>query len=262
MRHRHHANSRSYILTGRAVCKDCGRAIVGTSGTSQTATRYSYYKCTQECTGRIPADLLEDTVVNALTDYISRCDCAAIAKKAYDIYTQDRLDNTERKAAEAELKDVEKKLENAVNAVLSGISSSALQNKMTELEKRKIALKNEISRLEKSMPDLKPEHFEYFVKRLAKLKDTDIDRIQLIDTLVSKVIVSRDDVTILINLSDKTKTPPLQHINAALEACSLSVACGGRYATQEELIIYDGMLYVAINTFLQLKRGGRTKHKA
>lgn len=41
------------------------------------------------------------------------------------------------------------------------------------------------------------------------------------------VIVYKEQITVLVNLTDKTKTPPLEQVTAALRESSCSVACGG-----------------------------------
>lgn len=246
LKHRHRNPAHTYLLTGILTCSECEKPISGTAGTSQTGARHYYYKCSCGCSGRINATKLEQQVVDAVTSHLTSGNCKKIAKAAYDLYQREREQNPELKAAQEELKDVSKKLDNAVNAILSGIVSNTLQTTMQELERRKSALESEIKRLSVAAPDFKLEHFEYFMRKFSEFEKSDDDKQHLIDTIVNRIIVYPGRLVILINVSDKTKTPPLQQITAALEACSCSVSNGGLTATQNELILINPYITIII----------------
>ena len=76
------------------------------------------------------------------------------------------------KTAKNEWNNVSKKLERAINAILAGIQSETLQKTITELERQKKALETEIQRLSTAMPELKLEHFEYFIQQIGTIKKT------------------------------------------------------------------------------------------
>lgn len=76
-------------------------------------------------------------------------------------------------------------------------------------ESRKTALEQEIRRLSAGMPDLKPEYFECFMRRFGEFDKSEQDKQNLIDTLVSRVIVYPKQLVILINVTDATKIPPI-----------------------------------------------------
>lgn len=243
-KHRHRRSEHTYLLTGKLLCAECEKPISGTGGTSRTGTRYFYYKCPCGCSGRINAENLENTVVETVEKFLTRENCDMISKAAYDLYQKERKENNELKAAQNELKDVSKKLENAVNAILSGINSQTLQDTMQELERRKTALEAEIKRLSMSSPDFKLEHFQYFMRKFSDFKKSDDDKQHMIDTIVNRVIVYPNQIVVLVNVTDKTKTPPLQQITAALEECSCNVSFGGRNATQSEPV------YIFVTPFI------------
>lgn len=125
-KHRHTNPKHDYLLTGFLTCSQCGKPIRGTAGTSKTGKRYYYYKCDTGCYGRLPAYQLEDTIVHALEDALTPEKCDEIADKAYTLYQKERAENVQLQAAKAE-KKVEKKLQNAFDAVLSGIHSQGLK---------------------------------------------------------------------------------------------------------------------------------------
>lgn len=63
------------------------------------------------------------------------------------------------------------------------------------------------------------------------------------------VIVYKEQITVLVNLTDKTKTPPLEQVTAALRESSCSIARGGGSATKCELTILTPSLLAISNIF-------------
>ena len=145
------------------------------------------------------------------------------------------------------MQETEKKLENAVNAVLNGITSAALQATMQQLEQQKAALETEVRLLQTDAPELKLEHFQYFAHRLLEVQAEGTEKI--LQLLVNQVIVYKEQITVLVNLTDKTKTPPLEQVTAALRESSCSIACGGGNATKCELTILTPSLLAISNIF-------------
>ena len=137
------------------------------------------------------------------------------------------------------------RLDNAVEAVLSGLSSDTIRNVIPELESRKSALEGEIRRLSAGMPDLKLEHFEYFMHHFSEFEKSDQEKQHLIDTLICRVVVYPEHLVILINVTDTTQIPPLQQITAALEG-SCNVSNGG--ANRAKLEPSESPPFVAFST--------------
>ena len=92
-----------------------------------------------------------------------------------------------------------------------------------QLEQQKAALETEVRLLQTDAPELKLEHFQYFAHRLLEVQAEGTEKI--LQLLVNQVIVYKDRITVLVNLTDKTKTPPLEQVTAALRESSCSVAC-------------------------------------
>ena len=98
-----------------------------------------------------------------------------------------------------------------------------LQAAMVQLEQQKAAMDTEVRLLQTDAPELKLEHFQYFAHRLLEVQAEGTEKI--LQLLVNQVIVYKDRITVLVNLTDKTKTPPLEQVTAALRERSCSVAC-------------------------------------
>lgn len=185
-----HRNNHTYMLSGLLHCGDCGERMTRTSGKSKTGKHYYYYHCPNKHFGRINADDLELAVIHVIDDYLKPEKVKSIAKTAYVEYRKQILDNFEAEAAKKELNAVERKLKNAIEAVLNGFSSDTIKKNIIEnLESQKAALTCKLDDLNRRSPDLSLEMFESTLKTLvytptASLIDSVIKRIDLFDDYI------------------------------------------------------------------------------
>lgn len=238
-RNRHTSTPHEYILTGRAVCGVCGRNLHGRAGKNKE-TRYYYYCCPNKHLGWLPASSLERAVLDAVAQYTTPEMCDKIAKKAYVMYQQETRNSDDLTSALQQLQDVNKRLDNAVNAILSGITSDTLKDTMQQLEAQKSSLEATVKRLQADVPQLELAHFEYFAHKLLTAQAEGAEKI--VELLINQVIVYKDKITVLVNLTDKTKTPPLEQVTATMRESSRNITCGGRTATKCDLVILSPTL--------------------
>lgn len=187
-KHRHR-NNHSYILSGVLHCGECGERMTGTGGTSKAGKHYYYYHCKNKHYGRINADKLESAVLCAIDEYLQADKIKAIAKVAFNEYQRQILDNSESDAVKKELKSIENKLKNAVNAILNGVQSETIKNTIEELESQQKALSLKLEELNMRSPALTLEMFESALKCLintptASLTGSVVKRIDLFSDYV------------------------------------------------------------------------------
>lgn len=195
----------NFILTGKLICGICGHSVSGS--TSNEKNHYYYCRhCTKENRHCIPADYLHQKVSDALSEYLTGEKVEELASAAYKAYQKEQIKD-ERPALEKELKDVEKKLQNAVNAILQGVDALILKNTMTELEERRDRLRNAVMASPASMPELKKEYFTFILRKMA-----DENSENLLNIIVNHIILHENSVIICINLTDETNLPPLEKI--------------------------------------------------
>jgi len=110
------ANAGPILLTGLAVCANCGAGMTQRTGTSKNGRVYTYYTCgsrTQKgktaCPGNsIPMPLLDDLVVDALNSKLLRPD--RLASLLENLISR----QTERAGAiDARIADLKNKAEDA-----------------------------------------------------------------------------------------------------------------------------------------------------
>ena len=227
-RRRESRTSYDYILTGKLYCSAHNRMM---SGISSHNSRYHRYRCL-DCHHVYPAEELQDRVLNALQEYLNSEKLDQIAQAAFNAYMQE-VGTDERPAMEAELKNVEKQLQNAVSAVLNGFASDALKDTMQELEARKQQLQENLSNAPSSVPKFTPEQFRVILGRIASGSPR-----ELLDTFVNRIIKKDDTLIICINLTDESNTPPLEQI-----MCSVADVC--MTATLHTITTVPGWLLIA-----------------
>ena len=227
-RRRENRTSYDYILTGKLYCSAHNRMM---SGISSHNSRYHRYRCL-DCHHVYPAEELQDRVLNALQEYLNSEKLDQIAQAAFNAYMQE-VGTDERPAMEAELKNVEKQLQNAVSAVLNGFASDALKDTMQELEARKQQLQENLSNAPSSVPKFTPEQFRVILGRIASGSPR-----ELLDTFVNRIIKKDDTLIICINLTDESNTPPLEQI-----MCSVADVC--MTATLHTITAVPGWLLIA-----------------
>lgn len=227
-RRRENRTSYDYILTGKLYCSAHNRMM---SGISSHNSRYHRYRCL-DCRHVYPAEALQDRVLNALQEYLNSEKLDQIAQAAFNAYMQE-VGTDERPAMEAELKNVEKQLQNAVNAVLNGFASDALKDTMQELEARKQQLMERIDDAQAPAPRFTVEQFRAILERVASGSPR-----ELLDTFVNRIIKKDDMLIICINLTDESNTPPLEQI-----MCSVADVC--ITATLHTITSVPGWLLIA-----------------
>lgn len=194
-----------YFMTGKAVCGVCGKPLCG----HPTKTNYNYYYCRNCRKHLIQADKLHDKIRYALFEYMTEDKIRELAAAAFEEYQRSKPEDPTI-SLRAELKEVEKRIENGTNAILSGKAPESLLTALTELEARRDTLKKTISECDGISPIFTREHFEYVLSQVLEYSVEDIER--LVNILIDRVIVTKEQVIICINLTDTNNEPPLERV--------------------------------------------------
>lgn len=198
-----------WLLTGKAVCGECGATISGNSsrGGRSKDRVYNFYTCTGKRSGcknkNIQKELFEDYVLDHLREFFKSVD---IEKNIDDFIkykeAQQKEGREEIERARADLKTINGKMKN----LLDGIAAGTLQHQiagpaLTDLDGQKKVLEARLSQLDKSkyIP-LDRETIRQFI--LAKIETvneaaTPEAKRMLIDDNIDKVILYADEIEIL-----------------------------------------------------------------
>ena len=167
-----HCKPKSYLLSGKMICGLCGSPMSGEYATGKYGT-YTYYACSGsrkhicKCR-RVRMDLVEQQAISAL--YNNLFDTEVIDQLAQSVqYYLEHLteSNPAIAAANEKLKDTDRRLNNIVSAIESGISNEATQKRMEELLQTKKELQQEILSLQPVSSGYSVSEVSRFIQEIA-----------------------------------------------------------------------------------------------
>ena len=217
-----------FLLTGKAFCGQCGKAMVGDSGRSKNGVVHYYYTCSghkaksgtpRTCDKKsIRKDDLENAVLNFIKE---RCLTCPEMEKIADAILAAQAEygkSSPRAAMIAELKETEKKISNINDAIENGIWNSSTSIRLKSLEDTASALRSSIAEIDFSRNQLLDrDRILFFLTRMAKYDLNNQDRKkQLIATFINSVFVYDHTLKVVINAVEGQAT--LKH--SELPSCS------------------------------------------
>lgn len=207
----------NYLVSGKIVCGKCGSNLIGHTSHNKGYT-YCSYVCgnryrTKNCDLKaLRKDYVEGKVVENLRLSIFNTEAVtALAEKLTDYYNRMVNEDAEDLVLlESKAKDIQKKIDNIVNAIAEGMYNASMKQAMSRLEEEKSQItstiydlqhKLELQRLDEGLIK------KYLVKDMERLETKNADDIkEIINTYVDKIIVS--DEKIITNLK-------VVHLNGA-----------------------------------------------
>jgi len=146
---------RKYLLTGKVYCKECGKSMTGSARYSGSVKKfYTTYRCPSKaycCSNKeINKDYLDVYVAKLLEKRIfNKASIASIVKKI-DAHLDENSKEHQKHRNDllSKLDETNTAMQRVADAVADGLISSALVERLNELEERKVELEAEISQLE------------------------------------------------------------------------------------------------------------------
>ena len=204
------AEKRIYPLKGKVFCGHCKSAMT----VSTSRMEYDYYKCSgkkrlkTDCESTpISVEKLEKKVANMVCSILGTPSVTdsliAVLRDAANRLQGGAIDRL--KYLQTEETETIKKLSNAIDAVLAGMNSPALKQKIEELEAQKKSIRNQISTLRKqvevsSIPEAK-------IRELLEVCQTAEDT-EVLLSIVTRVEVTKDRVIVWTILDPDPSTIP------------------------------------------------------
>ena len=214
-----HRSEDDYLLTTHLFCGKCGAMMTGEIGTSKTARQYRYYKCNRakkkQCDKKtVRKEWLEDLVIATIMELITEDDVIEeLADRIFD------LQNSETHASvsiQAQIAEVDKKLNNLIEAMAQGIFSQATKKVLEDLEEQKKNLEIELFRAEVKNPFLTKEQILFSLYNYRKLDLTTTNgRQRLIDGFVNSIYLYDDHFIITFNYKNQSKTVSFDEVNSS-----------------------------------------------
>ena len=219
----------AYLLTTKLFCGHCGTAMNGESGKSHNGTVHRYYKChavkkkLNDCKKKsVKKEWIENLVVTETRAMLM--DDSAIEAIVTTLMRMQDEESSDLPIYEKQLRETEEAIDNIVKAIMSGLTSKALQAKMTELEAEQEELKVLIAQEKLEKPKISADFMTYWLHRFRLLDmNKEKHRQMLIDAFVNAVFVYDDKLLLTFNFKDGTRTITLKDVQAATNGNSSDI---------------------------------------
>ena len=232
-----------YLLSGKAFCGICGAPMVGICGTSKSARRYYYYRCSHRkhpyhCTKKNERkEIVERFVVEQTLKYVLTPDQTQRIAEAVVLEYKKEFSDTRINELKAAVKKIENELEKLVDTLIDApkVAHKRIYDRMESLELQKADMQENLTRLvvangiELTERDV-AAWIEQF--RNGDVSDPDFCR-RVIDVFVNSVYLYDDRTVIFYNMRgdkqlsfDEVKKAP-DSPSRAFQECSYlnTVAC-------------------------------------
>ena len=140
-----------YLFKGKMICGYCGKPMAAESGTSRNGDVRRYYSCQSRKRGKscqkelIKKSVIEDLVVQAILEAFGSPELIAkIAERVIKAHEKRKEQNTVLNMLEKEAAQVQKGINNILDAMENGMVSPAIQKRLEKLETRLEELQNRI----------------------------------------------------------------------------------------------------------------------
>lgn len=192
-----------FLLTDRMFCLECGKPMCGTSGTSHTGKKYSYYGCVNKdgCKLRVNANNIEDAVLEELSKLLH--DEQTIDDMVASVAEYAREQQSMTDMYREELSDCLSRKNNLIKSLEEGIPASAVRDALTALEDRIEELEGLVAFEDFKVEKLRDEDaIRSFVREIVDRAEKDPAKENLlISTFVKAVYANKETIIVVFKVS-------------------------------------------------------------
>ena len=211
-------DGQTYLLTTKLFCGHCGEPMTGESARSKTGRIYYYYSCngtkSKRRNGckkkRVAKDKIEAEVIRLIGDEVMTDEFIASVADAF-MEDQEKDARAEKLASlEAQLKDINKKIDNIIKAIEDGLYSENMKERMTTLEETQKDLEHAIRAEKIAPPKISRETVVNYLKNIREGSRADSNALRvLIFEFIDKIFLFDEDdgngrIVITTKLSDQS----------------------------------------------------------
>lgn len=195
-----HRENGDYLLSGKLYCGECGKLMMGLSGTSKSGELHCYYACVgkkekiNRCHKKnVRRDEIETKIAVAVQRYILQDDVIEWIADAVIEYQNIHSNKDETKRLRSELADVKKRINNMIDAIESGIITATTKERLEALESDRNKIEGQIALKKAEMPLVSREKILDWMNSFAgaNIQDKKIQA-QLFKAFVKKVYLYDD----------------------------------------------------------------------
>ena len=246
-----HKAEDEYILTTKLFCGKCKCLMAGESGTSRTGIVHRYYKCVsvkyhRGCDKKtVRKEWVEDFVISHIMKIIFDDDL--MDKLADALLEHLNQENTALPILEKQFAEVQKNIDNMLNAIQQGIFTPSTKERLEALEREKSELSVQIIKEEMSKPKLTKEQILFWIYKFRKLNPKRLDhRRRLVNSFVNSIYLYDDKIIIDCNYKEGTETITFEEIeNSALGSDLTSLGAPPTKSLQDLTVSFFRVCYLS-----------------
>lgn len=203
-----HSKDIVYALKGKLVCGYCGNHLCAESGTSKQGNVKRYYKCMGRrkhiCNKEnLRKEEFEELIVTVTNELLKdSLQIREIAEEVYNKHRERMFDENIVNILENEMTNVENNIDNLVTAMENGAMTSAIINRLKELETKKQELETQIF-IEKTKNEcnITPDQIVEYLQRCLEQEP-----VAMIQMVIDKIIVYDDKIEIIYKYTNGPNT--------------------------------------------------------
>lgn len=207
-----HKAEDEYLLTTKLYCGKCKRFMVGECGTSKGNNKtYRYYKCAgakkyKDCKKKpVKKEWIEDLVIESIKKIIFNDE--VIDNIANSLVEAQKKENTALPLLQKDYAEIQKGIDNLVNAIQMGIVTASTKERLESLEKQRTEISIRISQEELRYPTITKDEIVFWIQRFRELNTNNLShRRRLIDSFINSIYLYDDKMVITFNYSEGTET--------------------------------------------------------
>ena len=199
-----HKAEDEYLLTTKLFCGYCKCLITGESGTSHTMEVHRYYKCRGTRKGgsckkkTIKKKWIEEVVILLIQKFIF--DDELLDRLADMLIAKLNAESSTLPILHKQLDEIEKGIDNLVNAIQAGILTASTKQRLEQLEAEKSEISVQILKEEIAKPTVTKDDILAYLIKYRKLNMKQLDhRRRLIDSFVNAIYLFDDYLVITFN---------------------------------------------------------------
>jgi hypothetical protein len=215
-----HKAEDEYLLTTKLFCGYCQCLITGESGTSHTMEVHRYYKSRGTRKGgtckkkTIKKKWIEEVVIQLIQKFIF--DDVLLDRLADTLIAKLNAESSTLPILRKQLNEIEKGIDNLVNAIQAGILTASTKQRLEQLEAEKSEISVQILKEEIAKPTVTKDDILAYLIKYRKLNMKQLDhRRRLIDSFVNAIYLFDDYLVITFNYKEGTKTITFAEIEEA-----------------------------------------------
>ena len=210
----------SFLLTGKLFCGYCGEPMTGESARSRNGSYYHYYSCSGRkapkrngCRKkRVSKEKLEDAVIRTINEEILTDEFIEDMVPRVLAYQESEQATATIRNLEEQKKQVQKKIDNILRALESGVWSDSVNERLHALEQQIETIEQRIETEKLSQVQFTADDIKRFLYALRNAEKTDSESQQyLINSCINRIYLFDDDdgqrMVIHVNMSDQQTEP-------------------------------------------------------